>query len=162
MDKTMWNKIQEIVGKGLRNNSFLNDSLGDFTEYNVEKTDKVVSHTIYFNSVEIRVMLMQDPKSPTRFVVGYAQWVDTVFRWGGAYTLDTDSVFPYDEALYYEIDELGRCAYTVVTCAAYEHPLTPREFTTGTRTVKPTSRYSVYRALRERMQYELAHPYVEA
>ena len=162
MDKTAWNKIQEIVGKGLRNNSVLNDSLGDFIEYNVEKTDKVVSHTILFNGVELRVMLMQDPKSTTRFVVGYAQWVDTVFRWGGAYTLDTDSAFPYDEALYYEIDELGRCAYTVVTCAAYERPLEPSEFKTGTRVVKPTSRFSAYRALHERMKYELNREYEQA
>ena len=162
MDKTMWNKIQEIVGKGLRNNSVLNDSLGDFTEYNVEKTDEVVSHTILFNNVEIRVMLMQDSMSPTRFVVGYAQWINTVFRWGGAYTLDTDSAFPYDEALYYEMDTLGRCAYAVVTCAAYERPLTPREFKTGTRVVKPTSRYSVYRALHERMRYELNREYEQA
>lgn len=162
MDKTAWNKLQEIVGKGLRNNSFLNDGLGDFTEYYVEKTDKVVSHTILFNGVELRVELMQDPRNPARFVVGYAQWVDTVFRWGGAYTLDADSEFPYDEALYYEIEELCRCAYTVVTCAAYEHPLTPREFTTGTRVVKPTSRYSAYRALHERMKYELNREYEEA
>ena len=162
MDKTAWNKVQEIVGKGLRNHSVLNDGLGDFIEYNVEKTDKVVSHTILFNGVELRVELMQDPRNPARFVVGYAQWVDTVFRWGGAYTLDADSDFPYDEALYYEIDELCRCAYTVVTCAAYEHPLTPREFTTGTRVVKPTSRYSAYRALHERMKYELNREYEEA
>lgn len=105
---------------------------------------------------------MQDPRNPARFVVGYTQWVDSVFRWGGAYTLDADSDFPYDEALYYEIDELCRCAYTVVTCAAYEHPLTPREFTTGTRVVKPTSRYSAYRALHERMKYELNREYEEA
>ena len=162
MDKTMWNKVQEIVGKGLRNNSVLNDSLGDFTEYNVEKTDKVVSHTILFNGVEINVKLMQDPRNPARFVVGYAQWVDTVFRWGGAYTLDTTSDFPWDEALYYEMDTLGRCASTVVTCAAYERPLEPREFKTGTRVVKPTSRFSVYRALHERMQYELNREYVQA
>lgn len=162
MDRTMWNKVQEIVGKGLRNSSVLNGGLGDFTEYNVEKTDKVVSHTILFNGVELRVMLMQDTKSTTRFVVGYAQWVNTVFRWGGAYTLDTDSGFPYDEALYYEIDELGRCAYTVVTCAAYECPLEPSEFKTGTRVVKPTSRFSVYRALHERMKYELNREYEEA
>lgn len=162
MDKTSWNKIQEIVGKGLRNNSFLNDSLGDFIEYKVEKTDKVVSHTIYFKGVEIRVMLMQDPLNPNRFVVGYAQSVNTVFRWGGAYTLDTTNEFPYDEALYYEMDTLGRCAFAVVTCAAYERPLTPREFTTGTRVVKPTSRYSVYKALHERMKYELNREYVQA
>lgn len=162
MDKTMWNKIQEIVGKGLRNHSVLNDALGDFIEYNVEKTDKVVSHTILFDSVELRVMLMQDSRNPARFVVGYAQWVYGVFRWGGAYTLDTTSDFPYDEALYYEIDELGRCAYTVVTCAAYEQALTPGEFKTGTRVVKPTSRYSVYRALRERMNYELNREYEQA
>lgn len=162
MDRTMWNKVQEIVGKGLRNNSVLNGGLGDFIEYNVEKTDKVVSHTILFNGVELRVMLMQDPKSTTRFVVGYAQWVNSVFRWGGAYTLDTASEFPWDEALYYEMDTLGRCAYAVVTCAAYEHPLEPREFTTGTRVVKPNSRFSVYRALHERMKYELNREYEEA
>lgn len=162
MDKTMWNRIQEIVGKGLRNHSVLNDSLGDFIEYNIEKTDKVVSHTIYFDGVEINVRLMQDPRNPARFVVGYAQWVYGVFRWGGAYTLDTTSDFPYDEALYYEIDELCRCAYTVVTCAAYEQALTPGEFKTGTRIVTPTSRYSVYRALRERMNYELNREYEEA
>lgn len=162
MDRTMWNKVQEIVGKGLRNNSVLNGGLGDFTEYNVEKTDKVVSHTILFNGVELRVMLMQDPMTPTRFVVGYAQWVNSVFRWGGAYTLDTSSEFPWDEALYYEMGTLGRCAYAVVTCAAYEHPLTPREFTTGTRVVKPASRYSVYQALHERMKYELNREYEQA
>ena len=162
MDKTAWNKIQEIVCKGLRNHPVLNDGLGDFIEYNVEKTDKVVTHTILFDSVELRVMLMQDPRNPARFVVGYAEWVYGVFRWGGAYTLDTTSDFPYDEALYYEMDELGRCAYTVVTCAAYEQALTPGEFKTGTRVVRPTSRYSVYRALRERMKYELNREYEEA
>lgn len=162
MDKTMWNKVQEIVGNGLRNNDLLNDVLGDFTEYNVEKTDKVVSHTILFNGVELRVMLMQDPRNPTRFVVGYAQWVNTVFRWGGAYTLDTSSESPWDETLYYAMDTLGGCAYAVVTDAAYERPLMPREFTTGTRVVKPTSRYSVYRALHERMKYELNREYEQA
>lgn len=161
MGKGMWNKAQEIVGDILRSNDFLNDGLGDFIEYNVEKTDEVVIHSIYFNGMEMRVELMQDTAHPARYVVGYAQWVNEVFRWGGAYTLYFDSYTPWNEVLYTTISHLACYAFTVVQCAAYEHPLVPAHFATGTRVVSPTSHYTVYRALRERMQYELSQSYVE-